>query len=398
MCVTPVVPHDGMDNAGGNYLQAVHRWWVDQGHRVDVLAPDVPINRRNRERPGAPTHVRLLGRAANRWQGPLTLAAHQLDRGWRRVDPSAPPLSVVVGLLLAPESRAVLRDADIVDLQWSEQIRLAPLLQRLAPRARLVATFHDVLSQRFDRNAATADPARSVAAWRRAARLAGRSERAAGARFDVITALSDKDGTLLARQGVASRVITVDPPLADGSVPVRRPSESPTVIFVGSLSRTDNADAVVWLCDDIWPRIAEAEPAARLLVVGSNPTPDVVNAVARTTGAELTGFVPDLAEVYARAWVAVVPLRRGAGVKFKTIEAMVANVPTVATTVGAEGISAADRIAGVVDDAEAFAAVVSSVLEQPEPWEATATDLGQWSRERYGPERFAVTMAQVYGA
>ena len=59
VCVTPVVPHDGMDNAGGNYLQAVHRWWVDQGHRVDVLAPDVPINRRNRERPGAPTHVRL---------------------------------------------------------------------------------------------------------------------------------------------------------------------------------------------------------------------------------------------------------------------------------------------------------------------------------------------------
>ena len=55
-------------------------------------------------------------------------------------------------------------------------------------------------------------------------------------------------------------------------------------------------------------------------------------------GVELAGFVEDLAEEYAASAVALVPVLQGAGVKFKTIEALLHGTPTVTTTVGAEGV------------------------------------------------------------
>ena len=65
----------------------------------------------------------------------------------------------------------------------------------------------------------------------------------------------------------------------------------------------------------------------------------------------LAGYVADLEPEYAAAWAVVVPLLQGAGVKFKTIEALLHGVPTVTTSVGAEGVGGADLFAGLTDDA-----------------------------------------------
>ena len=48
----------------------------------------------------------------------------------------------------------------------------------------------------------------------------------------------------------------------------------------------------------------------------------------------LAGFVDDLGAEYAAATACLIPVLQGAGVKFKTIEALLHGVPTVTTTVG----------------------------------------------------------------
>jgi glycosyltransferase involved in cell wall biosynthesis len=107
------------------------------------------------------------------------------------------------------------------------------------------------------------------------------------------------------------------------------------------------------------------------------------------------GFVPDLADFYRRVRVAIAPLRFGAGVKLKTVEALQYGVPVVATTVGAEGLEAlpGDVIA-VHDDPAGFAAAVVARLRDVETWRAhraaidrvmaevpTSTDWAAWLAE-----------------
>jgi glycosyltransferase involved in cell wall biosynthesis len=77
-----------------------------------------------------------------------------------------------------------------------------------------------------------------------------------------------------------------------------------------------------------------------------------------------------MAEFYGRMRACIVPLRFGAGVKIKTVEALQYGVPTVATSVGAEGIDLRGTAALLVaDDARDFAHGLVSLLTDRAAWE-----------------------------
>jgi glycosyltransferase involved in cell wall biosynthesis len=81
------------------------------------------------------------------------------------------------------------------------------------------------------------------------------------------------------------------------------------------------------------------------------------------------GYVADLAPLYARARVAISPLRFGAGVKIKTIEAIQHGLPVVATSVGAEGFRVDNPDAIVVeDDPERFADAIAEIVLRELSW------------------------------
>ena len=115
------------------------------------------------------------------------------------------------------------------------------------------------------------------------------------------------------------------------------------VVFVAAwLAGPDspNADGLRWFIRAVWPLVIAEIPWARLRVTGDAPSS--VRALASEPDVEFTGLVPDIYDVYDRARVAVVPLRYGAGVMTKAIEALRFGVPMVTTTVGASGL---DRMA-----------------------------------------------------
>ena len=72
------------------------------------------------------------------------------------------------------------------------------------------------------------------------------------------------------------------------------------------------------------------------------------------------GFVSDeeLMELYSKCRIVVVPLRYGAGVKGKVVEAIYNGAPIVTTSVGAEGIAGVEDVLKIEDEAEAFANTV----------------------------------------
>jgi glycosyltransferase involved in cell wall biosynthesis len=136
-----------------------------------------------------------------------------------------------------------------------------------------------------------------------------------------------------------------------------------------------NADGLRWFMQDVMPQVTALLPWTRLQATGANPPPGI----ARLRGAhlEFTGFVPELRAVYEQARVVVVPLRFGAGVKNKTVEALQFGVPVVTTTIGAEGIDVPAGITPMIvtDDPAEFAAALVKLLTDGHEWRARRRDI-----------------------
>jgi glycosyltransferase involved in cell wall biosynthesis len=143
---------------------------------------------------------------------------------------------------------------------------------------------------------------------------------------------------------------------------LRTETATPELLFVAGFNHPPNIDAAVWLVESILPSLRVKVPGLRLHIAGSNPSQAVLDLAADDI--TVHGYVSDeqLIDLYGRAACAVVPLRFGAGVKGKVLEAIRYGVPLITTSIGAEGIPDASDVMGIADEPEAFAEAVSDEL------------------------------------
>ena len=108
-------------------------------------------------------------------------------------------------------------------------------------------------------------------------------------------------------------------------------------VFVGALDYRPNVEGAVWFCREVWPRLRDRVPGARLDLVGRRPAP-AVRRLAEVPGVEVVGPVPDVRPYLARAAVAVVPLRIARGVQNKVLEALAMGKAVVASPQALTGL------------------------------------------------------------
>lgn len=141
--------------------------------------------------------------------------------------------------------------------------------------------------------------------------------------------------------------------------------QSEQLVFTGSMEYPPNEDAVIHFVKEIFPPIRREIPAAHFSIVGRNPT-DAVLALANEPGVTVTGFVEDLRPHVCGAGVYVCPLRMGAGMKNKMLEAFSMGKAIVATRAAASGLAVSDGVElQLRDEDEAFAAAVVELIRQP---------------------------------
>lgn len=109
------------------------------------------------------------------------------------------------------------------------------------------------------------------------------------------------------------------------------------LVFIGAMDNLPNIDAARFLAVDIFPKIRQRYPDALLSLVGSRPVEDVA-ALQEIPGVVVTGRVPSMVDYLHKATVCVIPMRAGYGIKNKTLEAMAAGTPVVASDRGLEGL------------------------------------------------------------
>ena len=138
----------------------------------------------------------------------------------------------------------------------------------------------------------------------------------------------------------------------------------PNLLFIGSFGHPPNKDGLHWFLHDIFPTIVKQVPEVKLIIIGSR-CPDEIFELANNN-IEVLGEVSDLQlqQAYSSARIAVVPLRYGAGVKGKVIEAMASGTTVLTTPIGAEGLpEKAENYLSIANNEQEFANSAITLLK-----------------------------------
>lgn len=121
---------------------------------------------------------------------------------------------------------------------------------------------------------------------------------------------------------------------------VKLPSfeERNNFIFIGNFLHEPNWNAVQYLKETIWPLIKRQIPQAVVNVYGAYPSQKVVQLNNVKEGFIIKGRAANAHDVVGQARVVLAPLRFGAGLKGKLLEAMQCGTPSVTTSIGAESM------------------------------------------------------------
>ncbi len=138
------------------------------------------------------------------------------------------------------------------------------------------------------------------------------------------------------------------------------PMDAPVVAAIGRLTREKGQDILL----RAWPRLVEARPDTRLLVVGDGPERPACEALAASLGIQgsvrFLGSRDDVPDLLAAADVVAIPSREE-GLSYVALEAMAAGVPVAAFATGGLREVLADDQTGRLAPAEDGAALVDAV-------------------------------------
>jgi len=137
---------------------------------------------------------------------------------------------------------------------------------------------------------------------------------------------------------------------------------------IGNFRHAPNWDVVLYL-QQIWPRIRKQLPLAELHIYGSYPPPKATALHNPKTNFHIKGWAEDTFEVMEDSRICLAPIRFGAGIKGKLLDAMIMQTPSITTSMGSEGMYKDEPWGGAVaDDVEAFVEAAVKLYTDEEAW------------------------------
>lgn len=109
-------------------------------------------------------------------------------------------------------------------------------------------------------------------------------------------------------------------------------------VFIGNFLHKPNVDAVLYLKNTIWPSLRKQFPKAIVLVYGAYTSQQIEQLHQENQGFLIKGRATSASEVIKNAKVMLAPLRFGAGIKGKLLDAMQYGTPSITSSIGAEAM------------------------------------------------------------
>lgn len=123
----------------------------------------------------------------------------------------------------------------------------------------------------------------------------------------------------------------------------------PTILFYGFLGSRQNIDAFFRLYNKIFPLVIKLIPEVRLLVLGGNPSKEIIRLNERSN-IEVTGFVEDVRPFIARSSIKILPMDLAGGFRSRVVEVMAMGVPVLGTHNALDSIGFSNGIEGIIED------------------------------------------------
>jgi glycosyltransferase involved in cell wall biosynthesis len=303
----PLPVQDGYALRVSGLLHALAEWWS-----IVLLAPHAPDGAHLPDSIARHEHIALAGRGLTY---PWRFDGSTLGQALRRLAAAHRPHRALVWPGAETAWLAAARDLppavmDMIDcnpLEFWHDVAAGPGLRRRVGAARELA----------------------IAAWH--ARRAVRS-------FAATTCVGERDAAWLTRLGGQGRVHVVPNGVALPNAASLLPEAPvPTLAFTGTLDFPPNVDAVRHAATLVWPLVREARPEAQLVIAGRRPVPEIA-ALHGHDGIAVLADVPDLVPLLRGAWAAIAPMRTGAGIKNKVLEAWACARPVVLSSLATNGL------------------------------------------------------------
>lgn len=165
--------------------------------------------------------------------------------------------------------------------------------------------------------------------------------------------------------------------------------------FIGNFLHEPNWNAVQYLKETIWPLIRMQLPKAVLEIYGAYPSQKVFQLHNEKEGFLIRGRAENAKEVISNVRILMAPLRFGAGIKGKLLEAMQYGTPTITTSIGAESMHGTLDWNGIIEDEpQQFADAAAQLYQEESFWLQSQENGFAIVKQRYLKELYEVEFAK----
>lgn len=171
-------------------------------------------------------------------------------------------------------------------------------------------------------------------------------------------------------------------------------SKDPIILYLGNFTWLQNREAVHILVSNVWPKIKDSLPNAKLWIIGKSAK----EIFAHLEGKDIkVDEVEDVREVYQQASVLVAPIFGGGGTRYKNFEAFASGLPVVTTPIGIGGINARDGkevvIRGSFDD---IAKAAVQIILNKNVYNNIAVNAKKMVEKNYDWDPIAKKLSHIY--
>lgn len=223
---------------------------------------------------------------------------------------------------------------DVIIVEYTQIILWIDVMKKRFPNAKYIASCHDITSQLLERKI------NEISVWFKNSyqKRFENYEMNKLKCFDRIVVLNNKDKELVNKH-IDKPINTIVPYYGTYNCSLNENKDG--ILFWGAMYRAENMDAVKWFIENVWNEfIKHSAGKYKFYIVGGGLKEHFKDYLEDVPGVEAVGFVDDPSTYFSKALCTVVPLRLGAGIKIKVLEAMASGLPVLTNEVGIEGIPA----------------------------------------------------------
>jgi polysaccharide biosynthesis protein PslH len=137
------------------------------------------------------------------------------------------------------------------------------------------------------------------------------------------------------------------------------------LLFTGNMGYPPNINSVIFLVTKILPEVYKKIPGIKVLVAGANPSLKVMSL--KSENVNVTGWVKDMRECYAKAKIFIAPMQIGTGLQNKLLEAMAMKLPCITSELANSALCAINGKEIITGNSpEDYASQIISLLNDPQ--------------------------------